>query len=342
MTWIVSTEVINPWGFCVEEPTFVYNEKLNFEFRATGIDPITGDIRGHRLQIDIDTLIGDYVRRVYNLPDNKGVSVDAVYSTSSESGEATRPRSWGFIKDGVQPLSTSKSFSTEAEALEYVDTLGNPDPIITIPTPDNSIRLFTASWREEIDGILITRNTELDYTGDQVTLYTVNDLVNFLALFCGVTPEEVPIIWYSSPNEGVLDCETSLKATIIDVDGPAGPIEIDIDFTGSSIGDVTVTTIDGDPVVSGTMLENGDGSVTISDNGFISMRNDGGAFFLNEYGTVGFYATGDASLTADNRVQLGVGRTTLTVDSDGFNMSDSTGTVSFTADELSRLKDLLD
>ena len=342
MTWIVSTEVINPWGFCVEEPTFVYNEKLNFEFRATGIDPITGDIRGHRLQIDIDTLIGDYVRRVYNLPDNKGVSVDAVYSTSSESGEATRPRSWGFIKDGVQPLSTSKSFSTEAEALEYVDTLGNPDPIITIPTPDNSIRLFTASWREEIDGILITRNTELDYTGDQVTLYTVNDLVNFLALFCGVTPEEVPIIWYSSPNEGVLDCETSLKATIIDVDGPAGPIEIDIDFTGSSIGDVTVTTIDGDPVVSNTMIENGDGAVTIHDNGNIIMSNDGGTFFLNEFGNVGFYANNDASLTANTQVQLGVGGTSITVENDCFTFRDGTGNVELTADDLTRLKALLD
>ena len=81
MTYVVNTEVINPWGFCKEEPTFIYSEKFNFEWRVNGIDPITGDIRGHRLQIDIDTLIGDYVRRVYNLPDNTGVSVDAVYST---------------------------------------------------------------------------------------------------------------------------------------------------------------------------------------------------------------------------------------------------------------------
>ena len=144
MTYAVNTEVINPWGFCIEEPTFIYSEKFNFEWRVNGIDPITGDIRGHRLQIDIDTLIGDYVRRVYNLPDNTGVSVDAVYSTESEFGEVTRPRSWGFINEGVQPLSTSKSFSTEAEALEYVDTLVNPDPIITIPTPDNSCLLYTS------------------------------------------------------------------------------------------------------------------------------------------------------------------------------------------------------
>ena len=102
-----------------------------------------------------------------------------------------------------------------------------------------------------------------------------------------------------------------------------------------------MTIIDGDPVVSGTMLENGGGSVTVSDNGNISMLNDGGTFFLNEFGNVGFYAAGDASLTAESQVQLGSGGTTFNVDSNGLNMRDSTGTVSFTADELSRLKDLL-
>ena len=131
-------------------------------------------------------------------------------------------------------------------------------------------------------------------------------------MFFGVTTEEVwDKITYSLHSNGPqdipepsLDCETYIKATIVDVDGPGETVEIDIEFTGSSIpGDVTVTVIDGDPVVPNTMLENGDGSITISDNGFISMRNDGGTFFLNEYGTVGFYATGDASLTADNRVQ---------------------------------------
>ena len=79
--------------------------------------------------------------------------------------------------------------------------------------------------------------------------------------------------------EPSLDCETYIKATIVDVDGPAGPVEIDIDFTGGSIpGDVTVTVVDGDPIVPTTMIENGDGSVTISDNGNILMLNDGGTF----------------------------------------------------------------
>ena len=118
MSYLVSVETINPWGFCIEEPVFIYNNKFDFSWRVDGIDPIVGDRANNILFIDINMLVGDYVRRVYNLPDNTGVDVDAVYSTESEFGEVTRPRSWGFINEGVQPLSTSKSFSTEAEALE--------------------------------------------------------------------------------------------------------------------------------------------------------------------------------------------------------------------------------
>ena len=64
------------------------------------------------------------------------------------------------------------------------------------------------------------------------------------------------------------------------------------------------------------MIENGDGSVTIHDNGNIIMSNDGGTFFLNEFGNVGFYANNDASLTANAQVQLGVGGTSVTVEND--------------------------
>ena len=74
---------------------------------------------------------------------------------------------------------------------------------------------------------------------------------------------------------------------------------------------LTITTVvtDGDPPL--TSLENGDGSIVISDDGNVSMRNDGGTLFLNEFGNAGLYANNDASLTADNQVQLGVGGTTL-------------------------------
>ena len=342
MSYLVDTKVINPWGICIGEPTFKYN--YNFIFRADVDDPITGGRSNYQFQIDINTPVSDYVRRVYNLPDDTYVDVDAIRRTVSEFGGVTYPRSWGFINREDGRLRTAEAFSTEAEALEYVDTLGNPDPIITIPHYGDEPEpiLFTAYWEQEIDGIMVFRSADLRYTGDQVILYTINDLVNFLASFFGVTPEEVPV-QYTGPELGEpsLDCETYLKATIVEVDGPSSPIEIDIDFTGGSIpGDVTVTVVDGDPPL--TELENGAGSVTISDAGNINMRNDGGTFFLNEFGNVGFYASGDASLTAESQVQLGSGGTTFNVDSNGLNMRDSTGTVSFTADELSRLKELLD
>ena len=344
MSYLVDTKVINPWGICIGEPTFKYN--YNFIFRADVDDPITGGRSNYQFQIDINTPVGDYVRRVYNLPDDTYVDVDAIRRTVSEFGGVTYPRSWGFINREDGRLRTAEAFSTEAEALEYVDTLGNPDPIITIPHYGDEPEpiLFTAYWEQEIDGIMVFRSADLRYTGDQVILYTINDLVNFLASFFGVTPEEIPV-QYTGPELGEpsLDCETYLKATIVEVDGPSSPIEIDIDFTGGSIpGDVTVTVIDGDPVVSNTMIENGDGAVTIHDNGNIIMSNDGGTFFLNEFGNVGFYANNDASLTANTQVQLGVGGTSITVENDCFTFRDGTGNVELTADDLTRLKALLD
>ena len=88
------------------------------------------------------------------------------------------------------------------------------------------------------------------------------------------------------------------------------------------------------------MLENGDGSVTVSDNGNITMLNDGGTFFLNEFGNAGFFANGDASLTANTQVQLGVGGTTFDVNNT-FTFRDDTGVASLTAAEINRLKELL-
>ena len=348
MSYVVKTEVINPNGICLENPVSppIIDLKRNnvIEFIVSEEDPVTGDRTQHRVMIDTNTLVGDYIRRVYNLPDDTYVDVDVICSTLSQFGEATQPRSWGFYNRSNGRLRTAKAFSTEAEALEYVDTLGNPDPIITLPRDsDPEPTLFTTSWSQEIDGVTVSRSVDLKYTGDQVTLYTIDDLVNFLALFFGVTPEEVPVVWQYSLNEPPYDCETSLKATVVDVDGPIGPIEIDVDFTGGSIpGDVTVTTIDGDPVVSNTMIENGDGAVTIHDNGNIIMSNDGGTFFLNEFGNVGFYANNDASLTANTQVQLGVGGTSVTVENDCFTFRDGTGNVELTADDLTRLKALLD
>ena len=348
MTWIVSTEIINGAGICLGEELIGedYTPFVRASLGATSSGSGTGYIvfdsyQGnynpsgrsyytHRYSFDLINLLEDYIRRVYNLSDDIELDIDYEWV-------------WGSFWNTSKNRGTQQTFETEAEALEYVGSLGNPDPLFQAPYRDGN-RLFRVDWRQEIDGVFVSRNVELNHTGDPVSLYTINDFINYFALLFGITPEEIPVEYtlnisdLSVPKPSY-DCEPYIKATVIDIDGPGDTIEIDIDFTGSSIGDVTVTTIDGDP--PSTSLENGAGSVTISDSGNINMRNDGGTFFLNEFGNVGFYASGDASLTAESQVQLGSGGTTFNVDSNGLNMRDSTGTVSFTADELSRLKDLL-
>ena len=82
---------------------------------------------------------------------------------------------------------------------------------------------------------------------------------------------------------------------------------------------------------------NVNGNLTVT--GTISMSNDGGSFFLNEFGNAGLYASGDVSLTADNQVQLGVGGTSITVENDMFIFRTSTDSVELSIDELSRLKE---
>ena len=290
MSYAVITKTINPYGICLEEGedgarywhasgTHDFDTS-RFIFRASNID-----YAQHLFSIEVEDLVSDYIRRIYNLSDD--ITIITWFST---------PRTWrrDTIYSAIQ-----RTFETEAEVSEYVDGLGNPIPIATF---SNNASLFGASWSEEIDGFTIRRSAVLNYTGDDtVTLYTINDLVNFLALFFGITTEEVPLEYTYDPDNRIdssdpdsppsIDCEPHWRATIIDINGPAGPVEIDIDFTGGSIpGDVTVTTIDGDPPL--TSLENGNGSVTVSDNGNINMSNDGGTFYLNEFGNAGFYANG--------------------------------------------------
>ena len=331
MPYIVKTEIVNPFGVCSIERAWA---------RLGG----NTDIYISGIRFDVYTLIRDYISRVYNIPisEDQLIRCRLVTTNESEYDHLVRPRSWGFINTSSQI--PDQSFETEAEALEYVDTLGNPDPIITIPSPNDvgHYPLFTADWDIEIDGIMVTRNVELNYTGERVELYTIDDLINFFALFFGITYEEVYEYITHEPGNPSLGCETYIRATVFDIDGPGGTIEVDIDFTGGSIpGDVTVTTIDGDPVVFNTMLENGDGSVNISDSGNITMLNDGGTFFLNEFGNVGFYANGDASLTADNQVQLGVGQNSVTVENGSLTIRDETGSATLTAEDINNLKDLL-
>ena len=353
MTYVVNVEVINPFGMCRGEdlPKDLYTpyarfdvigyELGNYVFRSfTGRD-LTSRYTGHSSHLWIvdrdapstDTIITDYFFQAYDISDN--------YREFSWS-DAFEP--WNTTNENHQ-----RTFETEAEALEYVDTLGNPEPIHIVR---NGQDVFSATWEEEINGVWVERSGQLRYTGDEIVLYTINDFFNFLELFLSAEISFIGENSHSAENAhefyGIelepvpeINCDPYLKATILEAETDTS-IEINIDLTGSSIpGDVTVTIIDGDPIVPLTMLENGPGSVAIADNGNILMLNEGGTFFLNEFGNVGFYANGDASLTADNQVQLGVGQNSVTVESGSLTIRDSSGSATLTAAEINGLKDLL-
>ena len=347
MSYLVSVTIANPWGICLEgqisredyvpfstvQPT-ISTGSFNI-YIYNGISQGTQEVTW-RIQVDFRGLMRDYIRRVYELSDDVEVTIGL--------------SSVGF--NNRHASETQQTFETEAEALEYVDTLGNPDPLMYIPSSPDQINptLVTASWREQIEGVWIDRTAEVNYTGDRVTIYTLNDLINFYALFLGVTAEEAldQVLVFTMfgdrdlPPEPSLDCETYMKAIIAELGGPDSPIEIDIDFTGSSIPDdstVTIIVRDGDPPAD--RIENGDGAVTIHDNGNIIMSNDGGTFFLNEFGNVGFYANSDASLTANNQVQLGVGQNSVTVENGSLTIRDETGSATLTAEQINRLKETL-
>ena len=126
MSYVVKTEVINPNGICLENPASppLIDPKIDsiFRFIVSDEDPITGIRTQHRVTVDVNKVAQDYIKRVYNLPDDTEVRINVVCSTSSPFGEATQPRSWGFYNRSNGRQSIAKAFSTEAEALEYVDT----------------------------------------------------------------------------------------------------------------------------------------------------------------------------------------------------------------------------
>ena len=353
MTWIVSSVIENPVGLCLDADNgyeaIDYKPYVRFLDERTNRGMISFNIYPgieaengarswrYRISISLWNIARNYIRRTYDLPEDTFVGINFPgYQDSSFQGQ-------------------DREFDTEAEALEFANNIND---LNSVGTQRDERVLFSAEFSQVIDGVLVERNVFIRHSGETVTLYTIDDIFNYWTTTLGAPRSDLTIEYAYRDIEGgtgQLEGEEALAfwpesgctprsvVSIVNTEGgPGNTILIDPDFTPQTLDpdNVTVTIIDGDPPL--TELENGPGSVTISDSGNINMRNDGGTFFLNEFGNVGFYASGDASLTAESQVQLGSGGTTFNVDSNGLNMRDSTGTVSFTADELTRLKALLD
>ena len=354
--WVVDVETTNPLGACVSNLNdTIYKSYAICRWPYDYTNPNTGGefnlneyqfvwwygstTRSSRYVLNYEDSVINWTRQTYDLSQDHHVSIDN-YSVFGEPTFGEDPNGNEDVYHSITNHAQER-FETEAEAIAYAESVSGPIPAIIFNDGDY---LFRVSFRHEVEeGVWIDRTVGLQHVGDPIEIYTVRDLENYYASAMGVdNPFIVRGTASGTTSTDPVSCSTSLNITVFNIDeGTPSTITVEPDFQ-SIPGSSTVTIVDGDPVVSGTMLENGGGSVTVSDNGNITMLNDGGTFFLNEFGNVGFFASGDASLTANAQVQLGVGGTSVTVENDGFTFRDSTGNVELTADELSRLKDLLD
>ena len=321
----VDTSSNKPYAFCTY-PDSSDRDEYRFIFswrRDLGQQYESGTV----YEMDLEDSILTWTRQTYDLPGNTDITID--------KGVIAGRHGFDVGTNRVQ-----ERFETEAEAIEFAESQ-RPTPIITFNDGDYLLR---ASFRQEISGVWINRTVGLQHVGDPFEINTITDLENYYASAMGI---DTPFVIYGLSGtdrdavEGGLGCGQYLDITILNVDTHvSSTITVEPDF--QSLPDSpSITIIDGDPVVSATMLENGPGSVTVSDNGNTLMLNDGGTFFLNEFGNVGFFANGDASLTANNQVQLGVGQNSVTVENGSLTIRDETGSATLTAEDINRLKETL-
>ena len=315
--WVVDVETIAPFGYCnwsLDES--VYKPRCALQYPRTQSNTYDGEVYGQEqflfnfyqgeqqaltLQMYYHQGVYDWIRRTYDLPEllDEDITIDH---------EIFPDPTYQFIvhrySSGSNVVSTTaqERFETEAEAIEYAEGMHVLKPLITFNDGDY---LFRASFRQEIEGVYVTRTVGIQHSGDPIEIYTARDLENYYAN--AADPENqyysedqtffteqygADLDWLADAN-----CETSLNITVFNVDTlVSSVITVEPDYNVPGPGDLTLTIVDGDPVVPTTMIENGPGSVTISDNDNILMLNEGGTFFLNEFGNVGFYANGDACL----------------------------------------------
>ena len=334
-SWVVEVVPFNLLGICSDEilenafenyarfevanfPEGYFLARVSSNAYITNEDGTTGE---QYVQHTIRYLIGDvflnHVRQINNIPDDvelipSGLSISPV--------DYWQHGQWRF--------------NTQEEAQEFIDSDYEIDPIATINDGDD---LYSCYREGETDGHSWRQYYYLRYSGDTIKLYTYKDWINFWITILGTDSNPFPFdvyIYESFGNDPLFiydeeevtnywpsdDCTIGFNSKITELPNGSVQTSVSVDYN-PSIPDptsttVTVVTVDGDPPL--TSLENGDGSVTISDDGNINMSNDGGSFYLNEFGHSGMYANGDVSLTAGQTAQLGVGSHSISVVSDGF------------------------
>ena len=80
----------------------------------------------------------------------------------------------------------------------------------------NNFTLVDANWQQEIDGETVNRSIKLTYTGDDVNLYTISDLINFLAVFFEVSQSRVlSAIEYDNNLRPIITSSPYIKACLL-------------------------------------------------------------------------------------------------------------------------------
>ena len=343
MAWRLTSEIENPLGICLNEETGYYTQdhvpyiEYRYDWDGGAInnsmyvifdiypgvnDPWGRPVIKHRISFNFIEAARDYIRRKYDLPEDEYIWIE--YSLPPRTVR-------GFGADG---------WSSEEVVTEWV----NENLETYSHRPIASYRAGGTGGIQGYDGIFSARwgrgNQERygnhRYTGDvDIELNTLDDFLNFYAEQLGTTRDQFDMEYTYWADDGQQStgqiafetywpgtgCTPKITAYIWDdanLEAGCRTILLDLDYSFKY------------PVVANLTLNKiaaGDGSVTVGDNGNINMRNDGGVFFLNEFGNVGFFANGDASLSANTQVQLGVGATALTVENNCFTFRDTTGNV---------------
>ena len=335
--WIVDVNTVNPWGICL--PDHVDDETVSEAFgtctypnSAVSTETRTSRVLEFNLtwrrgngdsfygSVDATARVINWVFDTYDLPrSSTNITIDATVFPD-ELAIYDEYRETTVITNHAQ-----ERFETEAEAIEFAES----QSIVPLITFNDGDYLFRAQFRQEVGGVWVDRNVGLQHVGNPIEIYTITDLENYYANALG--PYDYPV--FNRHNiYGQDDCETSLNITIFNIDEDvSSTITVDPDFQGVP-GSSTVTIVDGDPVVSGTMLENGDGSITIADNGNISMRNDGSVFFLNESTNITL-----GEVIDDGGLDV-AGSSTTTV-SGTLNILDGDGELTDVGDTINNIKD---
>ena len=205
---------------------------------------------------------------------------------------------------------------------------------------------ITVSYKHQVSSIEV--NAQLTITLDRLISYPLEYLEAFensgFALN-RLTREDYPgsIRQYAKVQDPAFMSnpqETSFVCINIDT-----LVQTEISVSLPDESRVEVTIIDGDPPM--TSLANGNSSIFIDPAGAVRMQAataDGAplaSFFLTEHGAGGFNVNGSFFANGNREASFGGGGHTFTLDERGYTFRHDRENVTFTFEEIKRLKDLI-